>query len=176
MFLPSSATFLGPSPYEARKRGKSGLYSRLQAPVISVTAHSSTVSVVSFENMTWRFKLVASALVVILLAMPLSALGSCWRQMTVVEHCTPHCPMMSSHAPSVTVQEAPANNSCCRVSAARPTPASTAQAPSASGYTAPTFTVSVLDVPTVLTRAEPPDPFAHASYPSLQSVFCTFLI
>src|ERR1035438_1011489 len=69
--------------------------------------------------MTWRFKLVASALVVILLAMPLSALGSCWWQMRAVEHCTPHCPMMSAHVPSVTIQEALANSSCCRVCLAK---------------------------------------------------------
>ena len=126
--------------------------------------------------MTWQFKLVALGLALILLAMPLSALGSCWLHMSPVEHCTPHCPMMSANAPSVNVQEAPANNSCCRVSAARPTPVSVAQIPSVSGYVAPTVTVSVLDVPTVLTKAEPPDPFAHASCLSLQSVFCTFLI
>ena len=126
--------------------------------------------------MTWRFKLVVSGLVLILLAMPLSALGSCWLHMSPVEHCTPHCPMMSAHAPSVTIQEAPANNSCCRVCAARPTPAFMAQAPSVSGYVAPTFIASALDTPAVLTKADPPDPLGRASCPSLQSVFCTFLI
>jgi hypothetical protein len=128
--------------------------------------------------MTWRFKLVASALVMMLLAMPLSALGSCLWHMTPVEHCTPHCPMMkmSAEAPSVTIQAAPADNSCCQVSAARPTPASMPQAPSGSGYVAPTFTASVLDVPAVLTKAEPPDPLTQTLCPSLQSVFCTFLI
>jgi len=144
--------------------------------VIWITAHAGTDPYYTFKNMTWRFKFVASALVMMLLAMPLSALGSCLWQMTAVEHCTPHCPMMSAHAPSVTIQEAPANNACCRVSAARPTPASTAQVPSVRGYVAPTFTPSVLDVPAVLTKAEPPDPLGRASYPSLQSVFCTFLI
>jgi hypothetical protein len=112
----------------------------------------------------------------ILLAMPLSALGSCWWQMTAVEHCTPHCPMMSAHAPSVAVQEVPANNSCCRVSAARPIPAFMGQAPSVSGYVAPTFIASALDTPAVLTKAEPPDPLTRESCPSLQSVFCIFLI
>jgi hypothetical protein len=111
-----------------------------------------------------------------LLAMPLSALGTCWLHMTPVEHCTPHCPMMSAHAPSITIQEAPANNSCCRVSAAKPTPAAMAQVPSVSGFVAPTFTTSVLDTPAVLTKAEPPDPLTRESCPSLQSVFCTFLI
>jgi hypothetical protein len=130
------------------------------------------------KSMTWRFKLVASALVMILLGNPLSAVASCWLHMAPAKHCTPHCPMMmmSSHAPSVAIQEAPANNSCCRVSAARPTPASIAQVPSVSGYVAPTFTASALDVPAVLTKAEPPDPLARASCPSLQSVFCTLLI
>src|ERR1035441_7224077 len=126
--------------------------------------------------MTWRFKLVASGLVVILLTIPLSALGSCLWHMVPTEHCTPHCPMMSGHVPSASIQEALANGSCCRISAARPTPASTAQVPSVSGYVAPTFTASVLDVPAVLTTAEPPDPLARGSSPSLQSVFCTFLI
>jgi hypothetical protein len=111
-----------------------------------------------------------------LLAMPLSALGSCFWHMAPVEHCTPHCPMMSAHAPSITIQEGPASNSCCRVSAARPTPVSMAQAPSVSGYVAPTFTASALDTPAVLTKAEPPDPLTRESCPSLQSVFCTFLI
>jgi hypothetical protein len=126
--------------------------------------------------MTWRFKLVASALVMMLLAMPLSALGSCLWHMAPVEHCTPHCPMMSAHAPSMTIQEALANSSCCRVSAARPTPVSVPQVPSVSGYVAPTFTTSALDIAAILTKAEPPDPLAHASCLSLQSVFCTFLI
>ena len=126
--------------------------------------------------MTWRFKLVASALVLILLATPLSAVASCWLHIARVEHCTPHCPMMSGHAPSVTIQEAPTNNSCCRVSAARPTPASLAQAPSVGGYVAPTFIASALDIPVVLTKAEWRVPLARASCPSLQSVFCTFLI
>jgi hypothetical protein len=128
--------------------------------------------------MTWRFKLVALALAMILLAMPLSALAACWLHMTPIEHCTPHCPMMkmSTRAPSVTVQAAPANNSCCRVSAARPIPAFMAQAPSVSGYGAPTFIASALDTPAVLTKAEPPDPLTRESCPSLQSVFCIFLI
>ena len=128
------------------------------------------------NNMTWRFKLVASALVMVVLVMPVSALGSCWLHMSPATHCTPHCPMMSGHAPSVTIQEAPTNNSCCQVSAARPTPASMAQAPSISDYVAPTFIASALDIPTVLIKAEPPRPLARALYPSLQSVFCTFLI
>jgi len=51
-----------------------------------------------------------------------------------------------------------------------------AQAPSVSSYVAPTFSVSALDIPAILTKAEPPDPLARASSPSLQSVFCTFLI
>jgi hypothetical protein len=51
-----------------------------------------------------------------------------------------------------------------------------ARVPSVSGFVAPTFTASVLDVPAVLTKAEPPDPLARESCPSLQSVFCTFLI
>jgi hypothetical protein len=132
---------------------------------------------VYFDNMTWRFKLVASTLVVILLAMPLSALGSCWLHMAPADHCTPHCPMMSGQAPSVTIQAAPANGSCCRVSAARPTPASLPQAPSGNGSrVAPTLIASALDTPAVLTKAEPPDPLARASCPSAQSVFCTFLI
>jgi len=134
-------------------------------------------STILHKNMTWRFKLVASALVMILLATPLSALGTCWLYMTPVEHSTPHCPMMTmrTHAPSITIQSA-ANHSCCRVSAARPTPAFMAQAPSVSSYVAPTFSVSALDIPAILTKAEPPDPLARASSPSLQSVFCTFLI
>jgi hypothetical protein len=127
--------------------------------------------------MTWRFKLVASALVIILLAMPLSALASCLWQMAATEHCTPHCPMMSGHVPSVTTQQAPANGSCCQVSAAKPTPTSVPQAPSGRrGIVAPTLNTSTLDAPAALSQAEPPDPLARASCPSPQSVFCTFLI
>jgi hypothetical protein len=129
--------------------------------------------------MTWRFKLVASALVMILLGTPLSAVASCWLHMTPAEHCTPHCPMMmmmSVHEPSITIQESAVNHSCCRVSAGRPTPAFMTPAPSVSGYVAPTLTPSVLDIPAVLTKAELPDPLARETYPSPQSVFCTFLI
>src|SRR6266496_2694581 len=127
--------------------------------------------------MTCRFHLVASALVLVVLATPVSALASCWLHMAQAEHCTPHCPMMSRHASSVTIQEASPNGSCCRVSAARPTPASTPQAPSDSGSrVAPTFIASALDILTVLTQAEPPDPLARASCASPQSVFCTFMI
>ena len=130
-----------------------------------------------FNNMRSRFKLVASALVTVVLAMPVSALAPCWLHMTPAEHCTPHCAMMSGHASSVTIQEAPSDSSCCRVSAARPTPASVPKAPSDSGSRlAPTFVAAALDIPTVPTRTEPFDPLARASCPSLQSVFCTFLI
>jgi len=52
-------------------------------------------------------------------------------------HCTPHCPMMSGHASSDTVQEAPASGSCCQVSAARPTPASMPQVPTNSSTSMP---------------------------------------
>ena len=144
----------------------------------SVTANADKTLVVSFlGNMTWRFKLVASALVMILLAMPTSALASCWLHMAAAKDCTPHCPMMSGHAPSVTLQAAPANASCCQVSAARPTPASLPQAPGGSGAgVAPTFSALTLDSPIELTQAEPADPVARASCPSPQSVFCTFLI
>jgi hypothetical protein len=127
--------------------------------------------------MTWRFKFVAWALVMVVLAMPVSALGSCWLHMAAAKHGTPHCPMMSGHAPSITFQEAPTHGSCCQVSAARLTPASMPQAPGASGSrVAPTFNASALDIPAVLAKAEPPDPLAHASCPSSQSVLCTFLI
>jgi hypothetical protein len=134
-------------------------------------------SSIVIQNMAWRFKLVATALATILLAMPMSALASCWWHMSAAEKCKPHCPMMSGHTSSVSVQEAPANGSCCQISAARPTPASIPQAPSASdSRVAPIFIASALDIPAVVTKAEPPDPLARASCPSLQSVFCTFLI
>jgi hypothetical protein len=128
--------------------------------------------------MTWRFKLVAAALAIILLAMPMSALTSCWWHMSAVEKCKPHCPMMSAHEPSVTIQETPGNSSCCQVSAAKPTPVSIPQAPTGSGAAAvtPTLSVSTLDAPAALTQASPPDPLARVYCPSLQSVFCTFLI
>src|SRR5271157_6325889 len=112
--------------------------------------------------MTCWFKLVAWALVMVVLVLPVSALGSCWLHMAPAEHCTPHCPMMSGQAPSVTIQEAPANGSCCRVSAAKLTPASMPQAPSASGSRmAPTLIASALDTPAILTKAELPDPLAR---------------
>jgi hypothetical protein len=128
--------------------------------------------------MTWRFKLVAAALAVTLLAMPMSALTSCWWHMSAAEKCTPHCPMMSGHDPSVTIQAAPANGSCCQVSAAKPTPASVPQVPPGSGALGltPTLSVSTLDAPVALTQTSPPDPLARTSCPTLQSVFCTFLI
>src|SRR5260370_38250139 len=114
----------------------------------------------------------------VVLAMLLAGLASCWWHMPQAEHRTAHCPTMSAHVSAVTIQEALANGgSCCRVSSARPTPASMPQAPSDSGYgVAPTLTASALDIPTVPTKAEPPDPLVRASCPSLQSVFCTFLI
>jgi len=60
--------------------------------------------------------------------------------------------------------------------AAKSVPAPMAQVPGVGGYAAPTLIASVLDVPTGPAKAEPPDPLARASCPSLQSVFCTFLI
>ena len=128
-------------------------------------------------TVTWRFKLVASVLVMILPAMPISALASCWWHMATAEDCTPHCPMMSGHAPSLSVEQAPANSSCCQVSAPGPAPASMPQAPSGSSVSvALTLSALTLDAPIALTQAEPVDPVARASSPSLQSVFCTFLI
>ena len=127
--------------------------------------------------MTWRIKLVASGLVLILLAMPLSALGSCLWNMVPAEHCTPHCPMMTGHASSDTVQEAPANGSCCQVSAAKPTPASMPQAPTDSSTgMAPTLYVSTLDAPSAVVEFHPPDLTIRASAPSPQAVLCTFLV
>ncbi len=130
-----------------------------------------------WKNMTWRFNLVASALVVILLAMPLSALGSCLWHMAPAEHCTPHCPMMSGQAPSFSIQEASADGSCCQVSAAKPTPASVPQAPTGrSTGVAPTFSVSTLDAPSAVVEFHPPDLTIRASAPSPQAVLCTFLV
>ncbi len=127
--------------------------------------------------MTWRFKLVASALVVILLAMPLSALGSCLWHMVPAEHCTPHCPVMGGQAPSFSIQEASADGSCCLVSAAKPTPASVPQAPSGSSIgAAPTFSVSTLDTPSRIVELKPPDLTIRVSVPSPQAVLCIFLV
>jgi hypothetical protein len=127
--------------------------------------------------MTWRSKSVALALAVTLLAMPATALASCWLHMTEAEHCRPHCPMISGHTPSATVNSAPSSTSCCQVSAAKPTPAWMPQTPSGSGArVTPTLSASALDAPTTVTEAEPPDPLARASGLSLQAAFCTFLI
>lgn len=129
------------------------------------------------NNMTYRFNLVASGLILILLATPLSALGSCLWHMMPVEHCTPHCPMMSGPASSATIQEAPANGSCCQVSAAKPTPASMPQATTDSGTgVAPTFSISTLDAPSRVAEFKPPDLTIRASAPSPQAVLCTFLV
>ena len=138
-----------------------------QRPVVCLTKH-----------MTWRFKLVAAALAVTTLAMPMSAMTSCWWHMSAAEKCKPHCPMMSGHEPSPSIQEVPGNGSCCQVSAAKPTPASVPQAPTGSGPlgVAPSLNVSTLDAPIAPIETSPPDPLARASCPSLQSVFCTFLI
>jgi len=126
---------------------------------------------------TSRFKLVALALMMTLLAMPMSALAHCWLHIATAKDCRPHCPMMGMQAPSTTVQAAPANTSCCQVSAAKPIPSSMPQSPSDSGArVAPTLSASALDVPTTVTKAEPPDPLARASGLSLQAAFCTFLI
>jgi len=141
-----------------------------------VTARDLSASGILIKNMPSRLKLVASALVITLLAMPLSALASCCWHMPQTERCTPHCPTMSRHVSPVTIQEALANGPCCRVTAARPTPALMPQVPGVSGYVAPIFIASALDAPGILTKAEPPDPLDRASSPSLQSVFCTFLI
>ena len=130
-----------------------------------------------WKKMTWRFKFVASALVVILLAMPLSALGSCLWHMAPAEHCTPHCPMMSGQAPSFSIQEASADGSCCQVSAAKPTPASMPQAPTDSSTgMATTLHVSTLDAPSEVVEFHPPDLSIRASGPSPQAVLCTFLV
>ena len=130
-----------------------------------------------WKNMTWRLKLVSSALVAILLAMPLSALGSCLWNMAPAEHCTPHCPMMSGHSPSASMQEASANGSCCQVSAAKPTPASMPQAPTASSTgVAPTLSISTLDAPSAVVEFHPPDLTVRASAASLQAILCTFLV
>lgn len=135
-------------------------------------------SSILYKNMTWRFKLVAAALAVTLWAMPMSAMTSCWWHMSAAEKCKPHCPMMSGHEPSVTLQKASGNSSCCQVSAAKPTPASIPQAPTGSGSAdvAPSLTVSTLDAPVAPIQTSSPDPLARASCPSMQSVFCTFLI
>jgi len=133
-------------------------------------------SIVS-NNMTWRFKLVASALVMILLAMPLSALGACLSHMAPSEHCTPHCPMMSGRTPSFSIQEASANSSCCQVSAANPTPVSLPLAPSASNIgVAPTSSASTLDTPSRVVELKAPDLTIRASLPSPQAILCTFLV
>ena len=133
-------------------------------------------SSILYKNMTLRFKLVATALAVTLLAMPMSALTSCWWHMGAAEKCKPHCPMMSGHEPSVTIQETPGNSSCCQMSAAKPTPASIPKAPTGSAGVTPSLTVSTLNAPVAQIQTSPPDPLARASCPSLQSVFCTFLI
>ena len=129
------------------------------------------------NNMTWRFKLVASALVMLLLAMPLSALGACLWHMAPSEHCTPHCPMMRGRTPSFSIQEASSDGSCCQVSAAKPTQVSLALAPSASNFgVAPASSVSTLDAPSAVVEFHPPDLIIRASAPSPQAILCTFLV
>jgi hypothetical protein len=113
----------------------------------------------------------------VVLAMPLSGLASCCWQLPQAEHCAPHCPTMSAPVSAVTIQQALANGSCCRVSSARPTPASLPEGSSGSGRrAAPTFIASALDIAEVPTKAELADPLARTSCPSSQSVFCIFLI
>ena len=157
---------------------------REHAPVQAITrgcdfrhSHYRRPRSILLRNMTWRFKIVASMLAVILLASHATALGSCWLHMAGAKKGTPHCAMMNAQAKSATVRSAPSSTACCQVSATKPTPAVMPQAPSDSGARVVSIlSTSALDAPTTVTKSEPPDPLARASGLSLQAVFCTFLI
>jgi hypothetical protein len=108
------------------------------------------------------------------LAMPASALVSCWAPAGMSAAC-PLCPLMSRHAAPLMVQTAPAGMPCCNVSSAKPTPASVPAIPTTTALLAPPAATLVTMVVAVPRHS---DAGQHSALPpvSPQAVLCTFLI
>jgi hypothetical protein len=128
--------------------------------------------------MSWRLKLVAMLLAFTALAMPASALPLCWMHMPAAQKCAPHCPMMAGHDSSVSVIQALDLSSCCRISAAKPTPTTLPQVPTSTfAGVLSQRTASSADVPAEAHAPSPPrDLIPDSPFPGLQAVLCTFLI
>jgi hypothetical protein len=127
--------------------------------------------------MTLRSKLAAVTLAITLMVLPAAALATCWSHAPANGDRAADCQMMSSHPGLASFQNARPGAACCELSSGKPVPASVAQAPSraADGVT-PASTFSSVDVPSTTAGAAPKKPLIRAAGPSLQAMFCIFLI
>lgn len=129
------------------------------------------------KKMTWPFKLVSSALAMLLLAMPAAALATCGFGMRAMETHTIQCAMMGTHTPPVSIQGGRAGSSCCQMSSGRPVHASVPLARSNSaGGEAPALVVATLQIPAIMVTAEPGELRARSSGSVPQAFLCIFLI
>jgi hypothetical protein len=126
-------------------------------------------------------KFVALVLAVGLLALPETALSTCWTNFDEAQHgCGLDCPMMAmrnAHHAADTVQAVTSGTSCCDISSGKPNPTSQLQFPTNGSRTAATplqsGTFAAVIVPA---RCDSPasTPPLHSASP--QAVLCTFLI
>ena len=129
--------------------------------------------------MTWPFKLVSSALAMLLLAMPAAALASCGFGMSAMEEFekdTLQCAMMGAQIPPVNIQGPRADPPCCQISTGRvPLPVVPLACSNSAGE-APTLVVATLQIPSITVTAEPAELRARSSGSVPQAFLCTFLI
>jgi hypothetical protein len=127
--------------------------------------------------MTLRSKLAAVTLAITLLVLPAAALATCWSDAPANGGRAPDCQMMNAHFGLASLQNASPGAACCELSSGKPVPASLVQAPSrtADGVT-PASSCSSVDVPSTTAGAATKRPLIRASGPSLQAMFCVFLI
>lgn len=148
--------------------------------MIPVTASKDTSEYAPFKNMTWPFKLVSSALAMLLLAMPAAALVSCGFRMSAMERLEKHtlqCAMMGTQMPSVSIRGPHAGPSCCEMSTGKLAPASVplARGNSAGGET-PALVVATTQIPSITVTAERAELRARSSGSVPQAFLCIFLI
>jgi hypothetical protein len=122
-------------------------------------------------------KLAAVTLAITLMVLPAAALATCWSHAPANGGRARDCQMMSTRPGLASLQNARPGAACCELSSGRPVPASLAQIPSRTvdGMT-PASSFSRADVPSVAAGTAPKIPLIRASGPSLQAVFCVFLI
>jgi hypothetical protein len=120
---------------------------------------------------------VAAALAITLLALPAVALASCSLHRSVIAKNTAACQMMNKHLVLASVQNAFSGAGCCELSSGEPVPISLVQArgSSADGI-APTSSVSIIDIPSIVVGTAPRMLPIRPSGPALQATLCVFLI
>ena len=149
---------------------------RAPAPVISITATEYPTQYHCFyKPMTQYPKLVAAALVLVMLVLPAAAQVSCSRHMAGMGKHDSHAAMMGMLSPPVSVSGA-GSSACCEISPAESIAAPLYQAPiSNAANVVPALASSIFQAPQAV-EFVPPPALPRVPGPLPQALLCVFLI